>query len=145
MKITGVVRTMRDNILGKEYVDELYAIKDLPDKAINEADFIYATLPSTPETVNIFDKNFFAKMNKGAVFINIGRGTAVVEDDIIFALDNNIIKGAVLDVTQKEPLEKESKLYNISPTKLLITNHSLGVAIENREKGLNFFVKCLEF
>ena len=45
-------------------------------------------------------------MNKNAVFINIGRGTAVVEKDISDALNNNTIRGALLDVTQKEPLEK---------------------------------------
>ena len=145
MKVIGVVRTIRDNISGKEFTDELYAMKDLPDKVINEADFVYATLPSCPKTINIFDKNFFKKMNKNAVFINVGRGSAVVEDDIAYALENNIIRGAVLDVTQKEPLEKESKLYNISPNKLLITNHSLGVVEGYMNKAFVFFVKCLEY
>ena len=145
MKIIGVVRTIRDNINGKEFIDELYTLKNIPDKVINEADYIYATLPGCPETLNIFDKNFFNKMNKDAVFINVGRGTSVVENDIANALENNIIRGAVLDVTQNEPLETESKLYNISPNKLLITNHSLGVVTNYLEKGLNFFVKCVEY
>ena len=145
MKIIGVVRTIRENINGKEFVDVFYTLKNLPDKIINEADFIYATLPSTPETINIFDKNFFKKMNKDGVFINIGRGTAVVENDIVDALENNIIRGAALDVTQNEPLEKESKLYNVSPNKLLITNHSIGIVDESLERGLGFFMKCLEY
>ena len=145
MKIIGVVRTIRDNINGKEFVDEFYTFKNLPDKVVNEADFIFATLPSSPETINIFDKNFFNKMNKNAVFINVGRGTAVVENDIADALENNVIRGAVLDVTQNEPLEKESKLYNVSPSKLLVTNHSLGVVTNYLEKGLSFFVSCVEY
>ena len=111
---------------------------------INKADYIYATLPETKETINIFDLFFFKKMNKNAVFINVGRGNAVVEDDIVNALENNIIRGALLDVTPVEPLNKDSKLYNISPNKLLITNHSLCINDGRIDDGFNFFYKNLE-
>ena len=83
-------------------------------------------------------------MNKNSVFINVGRGNAVVEDDIIYALQNNLIKGALLDVTPMEPLKAESKLYNISPEKLLITNHSLSINDDTIEKGFEFFYKNFE-
>ena len=131
--------------MGKILIDNMvYSIKDLPDKTINEADYVYATLPSTPETNNIFDKNFFKKMNKDAVFINVGRGNAVNEEDIANALENNIIRGAALDVTKKEPLQKDSRLYNISPTKLLITNHSLCIVPEATTNGFECFIKNLK-
>ena len=42
-------------------------------------------------------------MNKDAIFINVGRGNVVVEEDIAEALNNNIIRGAALDVTKKDP------------------------------------------
>ena len=144
MKVIGVNRTKRDDIPGKEYTDELYSIKDLPDKVINEADYIYATLPSNSETDNIFDKNFFKKMNKDAVFINVGRGNAVNEDDIIEALEKDVIRGAVLDVTKAEPLNQDSKLYNVSPSKLLITNHSLCYVPELNKNGFECFAKNLK-
>ena len=144
MKIIAVNRTKRDNIPGKEFADEFYSIKDLPDKKINEANYIYATLPSNSETDNIFDKKFFSKMNKEAVFINVGRGNAVVEEDIIEALENNIIRGAALDVTKLEPLNKDSKLYNISPNKLLLTNHSFCHVPENSENGFECFINNLK-
>ena len=144
MKVIGVNRTKRDDVPGKEFTDELYSIKDLPDKAINEADYVYATLPSNKETDNIFDKNFFKKMNKDAVFINVGRGNAVNEEDIADALENNIIRGAALDVTKKEPLEKDSRLYNISPSKLLLTNHSLCIVPEGTANGFECFIKNLK-
>ena len=83
-------------------------------------------------------------MNKNAVFINVGRGNAVVEGDIIEALEKNIIKGAVLDVTPEEPLKKESKLYNISPNKLLLTNHTLCFNTETVNMGFDFFYNNLE-
>ena len=125
-------------------MDNIFSMDNLPDKIINEADFIYATLPSTKDTENIFDKNFFKKMNKNAVFINVGRGNAVVEEDIIYALENDVIKGAVLDVTPEEPLKSDSKLYDISPRKLLITNHTLCFNTETVNMGFDFFYDNLE-
>jgi len=144
MKINAVKKRISDNFIGKEYLENIYTFDNLPDEIINQADFIYATLPETKETVNIFDKNFFKKMNKNAVFINVGRGNAVVEGDIIEALEKNIIKGAVLDVTPEEPLKKESKLYNISPNKLFLTNHTLCFNTETVNMGFDFFYNNLE-
>ena len=83
-------------------------------------------------------------MNKDAVFINIGRGNAVNEDDIIEALENNVIRGAVLDVTKTEPLNKDSKLYTVSPSKLLITNHSLCIVPESNKNGFECFADNLK-
>ena len=145
MKINAVKKKISDNFEGKEYLDNIYTFENLPDKIINEADYIYATLPETKETINIFDKKFFEKMNKNAVFINVGRGNAVVEDDIIYALEHDLIKGAVLDVTPEEPLKSESKLYNISPKKLLLTNHSLCFNTETVRMGFEFFYDNLEY
>ena len=124
MKVIGVVRVKRDNVEGKEFCDEIVGFDGLNENIIGQSDFILATLPQTKQSVNLFDKTFFSKMKKNAVFINIGRGSAVVEDDLVEALNSNTIRGAVLDVTQKEPLEKTSKLYDIPKEKLLITNHS---------------------
>ena len=124
MKVIGIVRELRDNIEGKEFADELYGFKDLNKDVISKADFILATLPETKESRGLFDKKFFESMKNGAVFINIGRGSAVVEEDLIEALNNNIIRGAVLDVCQHEPLDKDDKLYEVTKNKLLITNHS---------------------
>lgn len=144
MKIIAVKKRLNEDYPGKEYVDELYSLENIPDEVINRADYIYATLPETKETINIFDINFFKKMNKNSVFINVGRGNAVVEDDIVFALENDIIRGAFLDVTPVEPLNKDSKLYNISPNKLLITNHSLCINDGRIDDGFNFFYNDLE-
>ena len=144
MKINAVKKNISESFKGKEYLDNIYTFENLPKEVINEADYIYATLPETKETVNIFDKKFFEKMNKNAVFINVGRGNAVVEEDIIYALENNLIKGAVLDVTPEEPLKSDSKLYNISPSKLWITNHSLCFNTETVQMGFDYFYNNLE-
>ena len=144
MKINAVKRKISENFEGKEYLENIYTFENLPDKVIKEADYIYATLPETKETINIFNKHFFKKMNKNGVFINVGRGNAVVEEDIIYALENDLIKGAVLDVTPEEPLKSDSKLYNVSQKKLLITNHSLCFNTETVNMGFDFFYDNLE-
>ena len=60
-------------------------------------------------------------MKKSAVLINVGRGPIVVEDDLAKAIDNNIIKGAALDVFTIEPLSGESPLLKINNKKSIIT------------------------
>ena len=134
MNVNGIVRTIRENIEGKEYLDNIKTFKEMDD-LISIADFVIATLPETKETINIFNKSFFEKMKKNAVFVNIGRGSSLNEDDLVEVLNENKIKGAVLDVTQNEPIEKDSKLYSISKNKLLLTNHSLGVTKEYPKLG----------
>ena len=123
MKVIGVVRELRDNIEGKDFTDELYGFNQLNKDLIGKADFILATLPETKESRGLFDKKFFESMKKDAIFINIGRGSAVVEQDLIEVLNKDLIRGAVLDVCQHEPLDKDDKLYDVSKNKLLITNH----------------------
>ena len=129
MKVIGVVRKVRKEVEGREYADEIWDMEELmnENKNLKEVDFVYATLPETKETVNIFNLAFFKRLKTSAVFMNIGRGTAVVEDDLCYALENNLIKGVFLDVTQDEPIKKDSKLYSFSPKKLLLSNHSMGV------------------
>ena len=94
----------------KKHCDELVGL-DQYDRAVSEADFILGTLPKMVSTDNFFNwDNCFNKMKKTGVFMNIGRGTTVDEDDLAHAL-NGRIKGAVLDVFKKEPLVKSSKLW----------------------------------
>jgi phosphoglycerate dehydrogenase-like enzyme len=63
----------------------------------------------------------FSKMKKSSVFMNIGRGPTVNEDDLIKALKDGMIGGAVLDVFKKEPLAIENELWELP--NVLITPH----------------------
>mmetsp|Transcript_113097 Transcript_113097/g.243654 ORF Transcript_113097/g.243654 Transcript_113097/m.243654 type:complete len:83 (+) Transcript_113097:674-922(+) len=60
-------------------------------------------------------------MDSGCVFMNIGRGSTVNEDDILESLDSGKLRGAWLDVTYKEPLEANSLLWNRND--VLLTQH----------------------
>lgn len=63
----------------------------------------------------------FSKMKKRSVFMNIGRGTTVNEEDLAKALIEGTIAGAVLDVFKVEPLVKESPLWDCK--NVFITPH----------------------
>ena len=88
---------------------------------MDSIDHVVSFLPESNETNDIFDRNFFSKMNKMACFYNFGRGNSVVEDDLVTALEKGEIHGAYLDVFRKEPLQKESAMWKTK--NLVITPH----------------------
>jgi phosphoglycerate dehydrogenase-like enzyme len=77
---------------------------------VSKADWIISTLPLTQDTHKMFNHEFFSSMN-GSVFINVGRGATVDEQALIHALDSKVLRYAVLDVLSKEPLPKNSELW----------------------------------
>jgi len=90
--------------------------------AISDADYIVCLLPLTPQTENILDKTFFARMNKGAYLINVGRGGHLNEGDLLEAIYNEQISGACLDVFRTEPLPDDHPFWR--HPKIYITPHS---------------------
>lgn len=69
----------------------------------SESDFVICLLPLTPATENILNIHLFNHLRPDAWLINVGRGGHLVENDLIFALDNGLLRGATLDVTRVEP------------------------------------------
>ncbi|OXA83838.1 2-hydroxyacid dehydrogenase [Flavobacterium hercynium] len=67
----------------------------------------------TEENNELFNKNTFAKMKRNAIFINTARGKFHNEDDLFYALSNNIIWGAGLDVTNPEPMLPNNPLLSL--------------------------------
>jgi len=81
-------------------------------------------------------------MKKSAVFMNIGRGNTVVEDDLVKALKEKIIAGAVLDVFSKEPLSESSELWDLP--NVLMTPHCADHVPDSPELAFNVFMDNLE-
>ncbi len=73
------------------------------DEVIRAADFISVHAPRTPETKGILNAATFAKMKKGVYILNCARGGIVVEKDLLAALEDGTVKGAGIDVHEKEP------------------------------------------
>ncbi|KIR03577.1 D-3-phosphoglycerate dehydrogenase [Lachnospiraceae bacterium TWA4] len=106
-----------------EYLDEQYTLEALPE-LVQRADIIASVLPSTKETKHLFNKELLEKCKKGAYLINCGRGDSVNLDALKFALDEKILAGAGLDVTEPEPLNEDHALWDYE--NVLITPHVAG-------------------
>ncbi len=120
LRVSGVGRSARKN--DPDFY-KVYASSNI-GSALPESSWVIGVLPSTPETVQYFDAAFFSKMNSGARFINVGRGGAVVEADLINALEQNTIAGAMLDVFNTEPMKQNDPLWD-APN-LLASPHMSG-------------------
>ena len=71
-------------------------------------------------------------MELNSYFINVGRGETVNENDLLYVLNNKLIKGAFLDVIQNEPLDKNNKSHQILlKTPNLIISPHIANALEN--------------
>ena len=92
---------------------ELGAKKVSFEELIETSDFICSVLPYTEQTDKLFNKDAFSKMKSTAFFINGGRGKTVDQAALIDALKNHVIKGAGLDVYEKEPLPSSSELIGL--------------------------------
>ena len=81
-----------------------------------KTDILVVLLPLTEETRGILSASLFARLKQGGrlggpALINAGRGGLQVEADILAALDSGLLKGASLDVFEREPLPADSRLW----------------------------------
>jgi phosphoglycerate dehydrogenase-like enzyme len=100
---------------------EVGSLEDLP-RMVGDADFVINLLPNTPQTHDIYDAKLFAQFKPSALFINVGRGVAVVDADLVAALKEGHLAGAVIDVCRQEPLPQRHPFW--TAWGLLLTGHS---------------------
>jgi phosphoglycerate dehydrogenase-like enzyme len=73
-------------------------------EVLAQADFVLLLLPATPETENFMDAERLGQMKRTAWLLNFGRGHLVADADLVDAVWNRTVAGAVLDVFRQEPL-----------------------------------------
>ena len=79
--------------------------------ALEDADAVIVALALTPETTGLIDADALNVMRSDAWLCNVGRGAHVVTSDLVDALRADVIAGAVLDVTDPEPLPDDHPLW----------------------------------
>ncbi len=124
MRVVGVKRTVREEDEAWGYADELYPTAEL-HTALEEADYVAATLPGTPETRHLLDAKAFAAVKQDAYFVNVGRGAVVDEAALVEALEGGRLSGTALDVFEVEPLPAESPLWGLE--NVIISAHTTDV------------------
>ena len=101
--------------------DALYGLDGL-HAMLGECDAVVVAAPATAETHHLIDAKAFAAMRRGAVFVNVARGSLVDEAALADAVRSGQLSGAALDVFEQEPLPRESELWDLPNT--LISAHS---------------------
>ena len=81
-----------------------FAGRDTLAEAVNRADVLVSLLPATADTANVIDRALLDRLARGAFVVNGGRGAAIVDKDLIAALDDGQLSSAALDVFRTEPL-----------------------------------------
>lgn len=104
---------------------------DLMDLAA-ASDFVSVHMPLSTYSQHIVDRKFFEAMKSTAFLINMARGPVVDPAALLWALENNIIAGAAIDVMEKEPPESRDPL--LGAPNLIITPHIAWASCESRAR-----------
>lgn len=113
--------------------------KSDPDAEIHSFEHLLKQLPQTDLVINTLPGNldkyvsaeFFDAMKEGSLYANIGRGNTTDEEALIKSLESGRLVGAVLDVTETEPLPEDSKLWEMK--NVILTQHT-GAGHKDRDR-----------
>ena len=115
-----VLATRRRGTDGPEGV-EVHAGPQALGAVLPRADYLVVTLPGTAETRGLVDGAALARLPRGAVVVNVGRGEVVDHEALVAALRSGHLRGAGLDVFATEPLPAASPLWSLA--NVLLTPH----------------------
>jgi glyoxylate/hydroxypyruvate reductase len=119
---------------------DMSSLTDL-DRSLAQVDLLFVALPLTPDTKLIIDADRLERMKPGVVLVNVGRGGLIDEDALLHAVRSGRVAGAVLDVTEREPLPATSPLW--SSPRILLTQHTAGGTADEDDRKVKFFLENL--
>ncbi len=122
------------------HVEALWGADRL-DEMLPLVDFLILSLPLNDDTQGMFDAGTLAKTKPGSLFANMARGPLVVTGDLIEALETRHLAGAVVDVTDPEPLPPESRLWDLPG--VIITPHVAGQSARRIDNMTDLFCRNL--
>lgn len=123
-----------------DYVEALWPADRL-DEMLARVDILVLSLPLNETTRGMVDAALLAKMKPAGLLANVARGPLVVEADLVEALQRGQLAGAVLDVTDPEPLLPESRLWGMP--NVMITPHVAGQSAWRIDHMTNLFCRNL--
>lgn len=138
-----VIGLRRTDLSLPDYADEVHLTDDL-DALLPTADVVAIALPGTAATGGLMNRQRIFSMKRGALLLNVGRGSIVDTDALCDALSSGQLGGAGLDVTDPEPLPEHHRLWGMENA--LITPHVSGGyhLDETRERIVGIFTENLK-
>ena len=115
----GIRRTMRSC---PEFMDKMHTLDEL-DSLLPSADVVALALPNSEASRHLMNEARLRSMKRGAILLNVGRGSAVDTDALVKVLNEGLIMAGI-DVTDPEPLPKEHPLWHCPG--IIITPHISG-------------------
>lgn len=123
---------------------EGYEQTDL-DTLLENSDIVSVHAPLNEYTEGLMDAQKFRKMKSSCIFLNLGRGPIVVEQDLYDALMHGEIAAAGLDVLCEEPMSADNPLLQVKDSrKLLITPHVAWASVEARNRVMKIVLEHIE-
>ena len=139
--LARIAKSLRMNIIGydtfpikQEFINEVGMITTDFNTLVASSDFISCHVPSTPDTMHMFNESTFSNMKSTAFFINSSRGEIVDENALYNALTTKKIAGAALDVFEEEPATNK-KLLQLA--NIICTPHIGAQTKESQELASN--------
>ncbi|MCL4402785.1 MAG: dehydrogenase, partial [Acidobacteria bacterium] len=93
------------------------------DDVLRRSDYVLINCALTPETRSLIGEREIGLMKPEAFIVNAARGPIINQPALIQALQSQRIRGAALDVFEKEPIEADSPLLSLN--NVIVTSHSL--------------------
>ena len=97
-----------------------------------KVDFVSVHCPKAPETIDMFNGETLALMKPDAFLVNTARGGIINEDALYKALSTGKLRGAGLDVLDKEPPDPTNKLFGLE--NVIFSPHMAGVTKEASDR-----------
>ena len=111
---------------------------------LQQSDVISLHCPLTEDNLGLFDKNVFAQMRQGAIFINTARGPIVSSEALVEALKSGQIAHAIVDVLEQEPPPKDHPLVQTDIPNLTLTHHIAWGSLQAQEVLIEGVVSNIE-
>jgi phosphoglycerate dehydrogenase-like enzyme len=137
MRVLGLRRSGAPIYNVDPLVDKIYTPAGLLEM-LPQCDYVVAAAPLTPETKGMIGPAAFDVMKRDAVLINLGRGPVIDEPTMIDALSTGRIKGAALDVFDREPLPAGHPFYSLK--NVLLSPHCADHTPDWLDRAMQFFV-----
>jgi phosphoglycerate dehydrogenase-like enzyme len=122
------------------HVEEVFGPGEL-DRFLGRLDVLVLAAPLTTATAGLIGAEQLARLPRGALVVNVGRGQLLDQAALVAALESGHLAGAALDVYETEPLPADSPLWRMA--NVFVSPHCADNTPESARRGLDIFLRNL--